>query len=133
MPSYDYRCDCGAYAEDVFFKLDEKPDVVICPVCNENEMKQVPAIGVIIGDEAAWLKSVTEVVDRDGGVHCQKFIQDPTRENYREWMKKEGLRPMEPGEGGWRTRSDKEKQDDRAREVKRLVENHKKRTAIRVS
>ncbi len=133
MPTFDYQCDnCGAAAEDVYFKFSEKPDVVPCPVCKMADMRQVPAIGTVIGDEAAWLKSVTSIVDPDGGIHCQRFRQDPTRENYKAWMNKEGLRPLEDGEGAISRKSDKQRHEEKSKRITKLVQNHQKRTAITV-
>jgi hypothetical protein len=45
-----------------------------------------------------WIKSIREVVDKDGGRHCQEFLKDPTRVNYKKWMCGEGVRHLEVGE-----------------------------------
>jgi putative FmdB family regulatory protein len=133
MPTFDYICDnCGAFAEDAFFKISEKPDIVPCPVCEKTNMRQVPAIGIVIGDEAAWLQSVTNIVDPDGGIDCQRFRKYPTRDNYDAWMKNEGLRPLENGEGAISRKTEKQNQEEKSRRVTKLVQNHQKRMAITV-
>jgi len=45
-----------------------------------------------------WIKSIREVVNKEGGSHCQQFLKDPTRDNYKAWMTKEGIRHLEVGE-----------------------------------
>jgi hypothetical protein len=45
-----------------------------------------------------WIKSIREVVDKDGGCHCQEFLKDPTRDNYKKWMVGENVRHLETGE-----------------------------------
>ena len=54
-------------------------------------------------DDASWLPSVLEVVDKEGGPHCQRFLQNPTRQNYKAWMKGEHIVPMEKDHGAFAT------------------------------
>jgi hypothetical protein len=51
-----------------------------------------------VNEDADWIRSIREVVDKEGGVSSQRFLQDPTRQNYKKWMKDTGIRPMESGE-----------------------------------
>lgn len=129
MPLYDWKCIACEQVDEVFFKMDEKPQAIECEVCG-GTMLQVVAIGAVMGDEAAWLQSVTEVVDRDGGQHCQEFIKDPTRSNYEKWMKKEGIRPLEPGEGGVNRKTAAQKAADRKERREEVFKKHHKRKAI---
>lgn len=110
MPAYDYRCTECEMIHEAFYRMADKPKTIPCPECG-GESVSYPSIGAILGDEAAWLKSVTEVVDHEGGAHCQRFIADPTRENYKKWMKESKIRPMEPGEEKRRkpSKADREK------------------------
>ena len=133
MPTFDYQCpECQAFAADVFFKLSEKPLVVSCPVCG-CDMRQVPAIGVVLGDEAAWLQSVTDIVDKDGGIHCKRFIDTPSRDNYKKWMKAEGLRPLEPGEKARGPKSDKQRRKDNSKTAHDLGRKLMEHRAINVA
>ena len=46
-----------------------------------------------------WIKSIREVVEKGSDKpHCQEFLKNPTRDNYKKWMKGEGLRHLEAGE-----------------------------------
>ena len=49
-------------------------------------------------EDPMWLNGTLEVVNKDGGPHCQDFLKNPNRSNYKSWMKGEGLRPLEEGE-----------------------------------
>lgn len=96
MPLHQWECpDHGEFEES--FKIADKPKYCPCPECGKAS-RQVVTIGAILGDEAAWLNSVCEVVDPEGGAHCQQFLNNPTRSNYKKWMKESNLRPLEPGE-----------------------------------
>lgn len=97
MPAYDYRCLGCELIHEAFYKMADKPKTIPCPECGEKSISY-PSVGAILGDEAGWLNSVTEVVDKQGGEHCQRFLADPTRDNYKKWMKGSGVRPMESGE-----------------------------------
>jgi putative FmdB family regulatory protein len=129
MPIYDYECTyCGHIAERI-----EHPDDRLskrCPSCNLLGAKRIISCGnsAYIGNQdAPWLKSVREVVGaetREG----QAFLRDPTRANYRAWMQRKGLRPLEPGEKGGKPSGSV----DEARTVRQLAELHRRRTALKV-
>lgn len=127
-PLYDFHCHRCDQTHEVFYKMADKPKTVLCPECGGESVSH-PSIGAILGDEAAWLNSVTEVVDKNGGEHCQRFIADPTRDNYKKWMKGSGVRPMEPGEErrSKPTKADKAqaKQQGTDRAMKTLHESRK--------
>ena len=127
MPLYLYRCEeCGEELDHAC-KMDSRPAFIVCAVCDA-KMIQAPALGAILGDEATWLKSVTEVVNRDGGPHCQRFLKDPSRSNYRAWMKGENLRPMEPGESTWK----RPPKRDRRKVVNEVMKMRQQRKAITI-
>ena len=101
MPIYDYECAaCGHVHERIEHMNDQLSKK--CPSCDLVQAKRIiSASGVWLGNDesAPWIKSVLEVVDKDSKApHVQNFIKDPTRRNYRAWMKGEGLRHREPGE-----------------------------------
>ena len=97
MPLYDYECpSCGAVTEHIAETYEE---FLPCPKCKNLAERIISVSGVNTANEDAdWIRSVTEVVDKEGGEHCQRFLKNPTRSNMRNWMRKEGLRHLEPGE-----------------------------------
>jgi putative FmdB family regulatory protein len=129
MSLYDYECaHCGHIHERFEHPDDQlsKP----CPSCGMLLAKRIISCGnsAYLGNEdATWLKSVREVVGgetREG----REFLRNPTRSNYRAWMARKGVRPLEPGEKGGRQSGGIDEQ----RVVRRLAELHRKRTAISV-
>lgn len=132
MPTYELKCDNCHLLADITCKIADRPQSgVDCPDCSGTLRRQVEKTSVR-GEEAAWLRSTAEVADPDGGQHCQEFIQDPTRSNYRAWMKGEGLRPMEPGEEKRKVITDKERKESRHQTRVDLSRQHMKRCAITV-
>ena len=99
MPLYDFECGvCGEITESI---EEYGTDFIECRQCGKLAKKIITMSGVHLGNEDAqgWIRSVTEVVDKDNPApHVQEFIKNPTRRNYKRWMKGEGLRPLEPGE-----------------------------------
>ena len=73
-----------------------------CPVCGANTKRIITAGRVNMVNEAPeWLKSVVDVADRSSDkAHVKAFVKNPTRRTYREWMKGEGIRPMDYTEHG---------------------------------
>jgi len=126
MIIHDYMCRCG-YEFEVVVKWDEY--TAHCPIC-ENDAKRVyKGFKGIAHEEVEWLKDTLEVVDKEGGQHCQDFLNHPSRRNYKAWMKGEGLRPMEEGEKIKRgTR--KEKKAQRRKRMNGLKDKFKAREAI---
>jgi putative FmdB family regulatory protein len=98
MPIYDYECDkCGTITEHILNTSDSEHSINCS--CGGQANKIISASGAFCANEdAAWIRSVTEVVDKEGGVAAQRFVKDPTRRNYKEWMKETGVRPLESGE-----------------------------------
>lgn len=129
MPIYDYECTyCGHIHERIEHADDQMSKR--CPSCELLTAIRIISYGnsAYLGNEdAPWLKSVREVVGgetREG----REFLRDPTRANYRAWMARKGVRPLEPGEKGGRQSSGIDEQ----RTVRQLAELHRKRTAISV-
>jgi putative FmdB family regulatory protein len=95
MPLYDYECPRCGKIEEHYALPDEKEMACSCGVM----ARRIFSPGnKHPNEDAGWIASVLEVVDKEGGPHCQAFLKDPTRTNYRNWMKAEGLRPFEDGE-----------------------------------
>ena len=100
MPLFDYECErCGRIGE--YLMNADDTALVACPKC-PGLMHRIISLGRgenVFRDEAPWIKSVLEVVAKDSNSqHTREFLANPTRANYREWMRAEGLRPHDPGE-----------------------------------
>jgi putative FmdB family regulatory protein len=137
MPVYDFVCeDCGEYKE-IITPISKLKDEYECSECG-SKMTRVflPGHGAICyNNDADWLKSVTDVVDKDPSKpHCVEFIKNPTRENYYKWMKGEGIRPLEPGEEKTNTKANREKLNRERQEkvVKEVLEKRQKDRTINV-
>lgn len=95
---HDHWCKfCGTSFEELV-NWDQRE--IPCPNCGktaERYFKSGCANNMPV--DAAWLKTLHDVVDKDRGKpHCAKFLKSPTRENYQKWMKGEGIRHIERGE-----------------------------------
>ena len=95
----DFECDeCGSIREKI---VDSSLEYIRCVVCDGGLCKKIITAGrtYLGNDSVNWIPSVLEVVDKESNdPHTKEFIKDPTRTNYRAWMKSTGLRPFEPGE-----------------------------------
>lgn len=134
MPSYPWKCPSCGIEKTTTSTIADKPaasGALECIHCDDFMVQQVALIKVH-GDEAEWLRSVTDVVDSDGGKHCQEFIDTPSRSNYEKWQKGEGLRPLEPGEEKKKVVTKKEKVASRHRQVSNLAKQHQDRQAMTV-
>lgn len=100
MPVYDYQCvKCGKIEEKIHTIRQHETESFQCS-CGGDMASIITASGQYCGNEDAdWLKSVPAVVDKEGGPAAQEFIKNPTRTNYKNWMKEAGVRPMDHGEG----------------------------------
>lgn len=98
MPIYDYQCSKCGHTEERFESIGTT--MVVCPRCKNLARRIVSTRSVNTANEdAPWIRSVIEVVDKDSKKpHVVEFLKNPTRTNYRRWMKGEGLRHLEPGE-----------------------------------
>jgi putative FmdB family regulatory protein len=98
MPIYQYECaDCNKSYERIF-KISSCPEFLFCN-CGAKAQKVISASKVNCSNQdAKWIREVRDVVNRRGGQHCQDFLNEPTRKNYHQWMKGEGLRHLEKGE-----------------------------------
>ena len=98
MPIYNFKChDCGREVERI---VNHDIYSIDC-TCGNFSIRQFSPPGRHDGniEDPAWLRSVLAVVDKNPHKpHCQEFLQNPTRENYKKWMAKEGIRHLEDGE-----------------------------------
>lgn len=125
MPLHDHQCEwCGCIHEE-FVAWNER--TCGCPICGETSHRVYLQFKGIKHDSPDWLKDTLQVVDKDGGQHCRDFLKNPSRANYQSWMKGEGIRPMEEGEG-----IKNKKKVDTAPIRKRVKENFKKKNSIEV-
>lgn len=97
MPVYDHLCKCGKTFEAIM-PMDR--ETAVCPECGEQAKRIISCSGQNCANEdAEWIRSVLEVVDKDSNApHVKRFLKEPTRSNYKAWMRGEGIRPLEPGE-----------------------------------
>jgi putative FmdB family regulatory protein len=131
MPIYDYRC---AKCEKVTESVQNLVVVAIkCSECGEIAWKIFSPMGTVrFADDAAWLKTVIEVVDKDSKApHVVAFFKDPTRSNYKAWMKGEGLRPRDPTERPHKM-SEKEERADHQRRTDYAMQRHVERKRLEV-
>jgi putative FmdB family regulatory protein len=122
MPLYDYECvECRQIVE-IYTSADDV-EIRPCPVCG-NDMKRIISWGGanVFREEAPWIRSVLDVVAKDSKKpHTQAFLADPTRANYKKWMKAEGIRPFEQGEGSDRKQRQAERERKHENEMTRKL------------
>lgn len=97
MILYDYECPCGNTFE-ALAQIEEKE--MPCPKCGKQARRIISSSGhYCANQDAPWIRSVVDVVDKDSTApHVVEFRNNPTRENWKKWMKGEGIRPMEGDE-----------------------------------
>ncbi|MBU4317095.1 MAG: zinc ribbon domain-containing protein [Proteobacteria bacterium] len=128
MPIYDHLCkNCETVTESI--QPIEKKSIK-CPACGNRAVRIISCNGVYTSnDDATWLKSVRDVVEKNSGKpHAEEFLKNPTRTNLKNWMDKENLRNLEPGEG---EKEPKPWKPD-ARFTDQLMQKHRERNAITV-
>lgn len=129
---FDYECpSCQVIEEHMVAVHDE---AVICEKCGAVMTKVFVSAGSRLPDDAAWIKTVLEVVAKDSTKpHTREFLKNPTRENMRRWMKAEGIRHLEPGEAEHNKR--RKAENDAAasqRRVDFMMRRHQERKALTV-
>lgn len=94
MPIFDFQCSCGNIEERI---EHYDVDTIKCSQCSGESKKIISVSGVFTANEdTPWLKTVLEVVSKDdNSPHVVNFRKNPTRSNYKAWMKGEGIRPLE--------------------------------------
>lgn len=97
----DFECpECGEIEELIFDPEEHR--VNFCPKCGAVSNRIISLGRVYLGNQdAVWLKSVVDVVDKSNPAsHVQEFVKNPTRANYKAWMRGEGIRPADSTVGG---------------------------------
>ncbi len=128
----DFSCNhCGNVYETLI-----EPDiwVGICSSCGQDARRIITSGGVSGNQEVpVWLKSTLEVVDKtDKRPHVQEFVKNPTRENYKKWMKTEGIKPAAYTEHGAPPVYKRPPEPDLNVIAKNLYEQHRNRKRIEV-
>ena len=75
-------------------------EILPCEKCGK-DAKRIISFNKVntINDDAQWIKDCLEVVDKESINPVDvAFCKNPSRSNYKAWMKENNLRPMEPGE-----------------------------------
>jgi rubrerythrin len=127
MILHDHWCKfCGTSFEE-FVNWDQRQ--VPCPNCGKPADRYYKSgCANTIPIDAAWIKTLHEVVDKDSKEpHCTEFLKSPTRENYHNWMKGEGIRHMDPGEKLYRA-----PQFDETKHAERVMELRQTRERIEI-
>lgn len=124
MPLHDHSCPDCCIIFEAFVKWNERESR--CPDCGKMAPRAYLNFNGIKKEDPNWLNKTLEVVDKDGGPHCQEFLKYPNRKNYNSWLKGEGLRPLEEGE------SMKLKKRDTSDLRKRVTEKFRKDNALTV-
>jgi hypothetical protein len=99
MPVYAVKCELCGVEDEILVGINDRK--TICRKCNAGWTTRIPAVrgSNCANDDTPWVRTVLEVVDRSSTKpHVQEFLKNPTRSNYKAWMKGEGLRPLENGE-----------------------------------
>jgi putative FmdB family regulatory protein len=95
MPLYDFECRVCGRTFEAMAAVEAGEGVCACG----GSARRLVSVGRAYRADADWLESVTAVVEKDTAApHARAFLADPSRANYRRWMRGEGLRPMEAGE-----------------------------------
>ena len=94
----DFQCEsCGQISEKI---TDGNAEFVVCDHCGNVAKKIISTWrGSFQAEYPTWLNDTLQVVDRESTKpHVKQFLADPSRKNYKAWMKGEGIRHLETGE-----------------------------------
>ncbi len=95
MPLYIFSCPiCGLEDERI---VDYDTKIMPCEFCQGESYQQFSfGQSFEVRDDAPWIRSVLEVVDKEShDVVDRQFIDTPDRRNYQRWMKHHKLVPFE--------------------------------------
>lgn len=127
----DYECRSGHITEHYVHHKQKKID---CPVCKKSAKRIISVNGQYTANQdAPWLKSVLDVVDKTSTApHVKEFLKHPTRENYKNWMKGENIKPMDYNVHGSAPQFRKPPEPDVRALGDRIYQRHRERNAIEV-
>lgn len=95
MPLYDFACRVCGREFEAMAPMDQVEEVCACG----GSSRRLIAVGRGYRADADWLPSVTDVVDKTSSApHVRAFLAEPSRANYRRFLRGEGIRPQEAGE-----------------------------------
>ncbi|MFU2208500.1 zinc ribbon domain-containing protein [Solidesulfovibrio sp. C21] len=95
MPLYDFRCRVCGRVFEAMAPMDGSDGVCGCG----GAATRLVSAGRAYRADADWIASVTDVVDKASpSPHVRAFLADPSRANYRRFLRGEKIRPMEEGE-----------------------------------
>ena len=127
----DFECRSGHVTEHLVHQKQKKVD---CSVCGKKAVRIISVAGQFCANQdAPWIKSVLEVVDKaNPAAHVQEFVRNPTRANYKTWMKGEGIRPLDHSEHGGPPSARKPDAPDMSGVVHDLLKRHRERSRVEV-
>lgn len=127
----DFECRSGHVTEHLVHQKQKKVD---CSVCGKTAKRIISMGRVNIANDApGWLRSTLEVVDRSNPAsHVQEFVKQPTRANYRAWMKGEGIRPLDHTEHGAPPTARKPDSVDLSRVYREVMDRYRGRQRLEV-
>lgn len=127
MPIYDNQCLSCSHEFESINSMSTQP---ACPKCSQPTKRLIAASGHFCSnDDAPWIRKVLEVVDKDSASpHTREFINNPTRANYKRWMKGEGVRHLESGERPSRPNESQEHQ----RKVDHIMRQYQREEGVSV-
>jgi len=95
MPLYDFACQTCGRVFEAMAAMDAGDGLCACG----GAAKRLVSVGTAYRADADWIESVTAVVEKGSDKpHTRAFLAAPCRTTYRQWMRGEGIRPMEAGE-----------------------------------
>jgi putative FmdB family regulatory protein len=132
---FDFECTkCGDVSEEL---CDRNKKKSTCPACGKTSKRIISFGKVYTGNQdAPWIKSVLDVVDKTNQApHVQAFVKNPTRGNYKAWMKGEGIRPADYTDKGGPPVFKKPERSEYERQqiVKEVYEKHRTRKSLSVN
>ena len=128
----DFECSqCGETTEMMVARGAKFAD---CPTCG-SPAKRIISFGKVnmVNENPSWLKSVTDVVDKSNPArHVQEFIKNPSRRTYKQWMRGEGIRPLDHSEKGGPPQHRTPPEPDLTRHMEEVTRRHFERKRIEI-
>ena len=127
MPIYDFECECCGNVAEHIARIEE--EILACESCGAQAHRIISLTGVhCANQDAEWIRSIVEVVDKESNEpHIAEFRKNPNRTTLRNFMQKQGIRHLEPGEGP--TKPDPPNMEKINREV---WDKHQKRMRLEI-
>ena len=95
MPLYDFTCRVCGRTFEVLAALDGDEEICACG----GSARRLVSVGRGYRADGDWLASVAAVAEKDSDKpHVRAFVAEPSRANYRRFLRGEGIRPQESGE-----------------------------------